>query len=485
MATPRLSSHYLVSRLLVSLFLVCLLLLFGGARAARACGCSMGNCSGCACGCGGEGTGGGLGNPNPAAAGSNFNSQNVTLASWLPLDQIGGAGKVGSAIWGWTDAGDNNREYALYGLSNGTAFIEVTDPFNPRYLGMMATQTGESVWRELQTYNDHLYVVSDANGGHGMQVFDLKNLRSVGATPATFAPTFVYGGVSNVHTLTINTSTGYAYLNGSSDAQQVVSLLNPAQPVKVASYGRDGYTHDSTVVSYRGPDAAYAGREIAINYNGTSGIAIVDMTDKANITTIKTVSYPGLGYGHQGAITEDQRFLLVDDEFDELNNAGDPAMRTKTHVWDIRDLDNPVWLGAFTHEGNAIDHNMFIRGDLVYQSNYTSGLRVFRLGDLQSIADAIAANPLLVNDQALLGTSLVSLGFFDTYPQDDASPEVSFNGQWGNYPFFPSGTVIAGDRNNGLFVFAAAVPEPSTLALAALGGAVAVLGGTMRRWGRS
>lgn len=434
------------------------------APAVYACGCGSGSgCTACVCGCGGNG--GGL-NPGSASLGP-YNAKGVELLAQLPLATIGGAGKVGSAIWGWADP-LTRREYALYGLSNGTSFIDVTDPRAPVYLGRLPSASGESVWRELQAYGNYLYVVSDGNGAHGMQVFDLTRLRGITA-PLTFSADALYTGVANVHTLSINPSTGFAYLNGSNRAQHIVSLADPLQPAAVSDYNADGYTHDALVVSYAGPDARYRGREIAFNSLGGNGLAIVDFTDKGAPARLAKKGYPNLGYTHQGWLTEDQRFLVANDEFDENNNKTDPNMRTRTHLWDVRDLQNPRYLGAFLHDTRAIDHNLFIRGNQVYMSNYTSGLRVFDLSNLAAVADGLLP----------LQQALVPVAHFDTYPQDDNNPEISFNGQWGNYPFLPSGTILAGDRNNGLFVLSVA-PEPGTLGLLALG-AVCGVGGRIGR----
>src|SRR5690606_14422767 len=45
--------------------------------------------------------------------------------------------------------------------------------------------------------------------------------------------------------------------------------------------------------------------------------------------------------------------------------------------------------------------------------------------------------------------------YFDTYWDTDASGTM---GQWSNYPFFPSGTVVANDTDYGLFVLRPNLP---------------------------
>lgn len=459
----------------VSFFLVFLCLIFFGARPALACDCSSGSCLGCACGCGGFGNVGGGG--GGAAAGAGYQSQNMSLLSNLSINTLAGTtGQVGSAIWGWADS-TTGREYALYGLSNGTAFVDVTAPTAPVYLGLMATNTGTSPWRELQTYGNTLYVVSDGNGAHGMQVFDLARLRGV-TSAQSWTPDTTYNGVTNVHTITINEATGYAYLNGSNNAQHVVSLSSPLSPTAVLNYSGTpgGYVHDSQSVLYHGLDTAHVGKEILLNSAAGSGLEIVDFSNHAAPVRLSTKNYPNLGYTHQGGFTEDHRFFIVNDELDEWALSSG-VQNTRTHIWDLADLDDPVYLGYYEHPSIAIDHNLFIKGNLLFESNYTVGLRVFDLSALWTTD--FSSLPLLAGGTKNLQSVLREVAYFDTYNQDDAAPERSFNGQWGNYPYLPSGTILAGDRNNGLFVLSLTAPEPGTLPFLLLGGL-----GAMALWRR-
>jgi choice-of-anchor B domain-containing protein len=78
----------------------------------------------------------------------------------------------------------------------------------------------------------------------------------------------------------------------------------------------------------------------------------------------------------------------------------------------------------------SIDHNQYIKGDYVYQANYTSGLRILNLNNI--------AEGTLEED-----------AYFDTFP---AGNRVEYNGAWSNYPYFESGVVIVSDVTNGLFI---------------------------------
>ena len=76
----------------------------------------------------------------------------------------------------------------------------------------------------------------------------------------------------------------------------------------------------------------------------------------------------------------------------------------------------------------TIDHNNYVIDTLLYQANYSSGLRVL------SIADPI--NPK-------------EIAFFDTYPAGD---KLDYIGSWGNYPYFKSKTIVVSSIEEGLFV---------------------------------
>jgi choice-of-anchor B domain-containing protein len=182
-------------------------------------------------------------------------------------------------------------------------------------------------------------------------------------------------------------------------------------------------------IVYRGPDAEHVGREICFNANETA-LSIADVTDRSNPVALASATYPNVGYAHQGWITEDHRYFFLDDELDEsaAEDGQAPAMAgTRTLVWDVTDLDNPVLAREHFGETLTIDHNLYIRGDLMYQSNYESGLRILNVSD--------PVNP-------------VEVGFFDTVPW---SEEVSFNGSWSNYPYFESGTIVVSSRREGVF----------------------------------
>ncbi|MGW6928734.1 choice-of-anchor B family protein [Lentzea sp. NPDC054927] len=351
--------------------------------------------------------------------------KNVDLLSVLPLSAMGGGN--GNDIWGWTDP-SSGKEYAIVGRTNGTAFVDVSTPTAPKFLGNLPSNGGSSSWRDMKVYKDHAFIVADFITGHGMQVFDLTRLRTI-TTPQTLTADALYKEFGPAHNIAINEETGYAYAIGSntcSGGPHMVDIRTPKSPKNAGCVAQDGYTHDNQCVIYRGPDATYRGREICFNSNEDT-LTIVDVTDKANPVQIVRKAYSGAQYSHQGWLTEDQRYFLLDDELDESRGTD---KRTKTYIWDLASLANPVHTGVYNSPATAIDHNQYIKGKYSYQANYQAGLRILDVSDIAS-------------------AQLTEAGYFDIYP---AANEAKFNGAWSNYPYFASGIVLVNGIEQGLVV---------------------------------
>ena len=348
----------------------------------------------------------------------------VDLMAHMTIAAVGG-GEMND-IWGWTDPLDG-KEYALLGKTSGTAFIDISDPVNPVYLGVLPTHTVNSSWRDIKVYANHAFIVSEASG-HGMQVFDLTRLRNVANPPATFDSDAHYGGFGNCHNIAINEASGRAYPIGASTFSgglNIIDISNPLSPTLIGSFAEDGYSHDAQIVNYNGPDTQYAGSEIAFCFNENT-VTIVDVTDATDPVLVSATGYSTSGYTHQGWLTEDHKYLLVNDELDE-QQSGQP---TRTYIFDVQDLNNVSLIGTHLGSTNAIDHNLYTHEGLVYQSNYRAGLRIL---DLANVAQG----------------QLEEVAFFDVYP---ASNSAQFNGTWSNYPYFGSGNVIVSHIEEGLYI---------------------------------
>ncbi len=358
-----------------------------------------------------------------------FPCEDVDLMSFVPLAELGGG--TGNDIWGWTDP-KTGREYAIMGTSNGTAFVDVTDATSPVVVGQMVTQSALilPLWRDIKVYGNHAFVVSE-HDNHGMQVFDLTRLRNAPLAPTVFAPDAVYDEFSNAHNVAVNTDTGYAYAVGTNTCGgglHMIDIRAPKNPTFAGCFSGDGYTHDVECVVYSGPDGRFRRREICFASNEDT-VTIVDVTDKANPQMLSRTGYPTAAYTHQGSLTPDQRWFLFGDELDETGNT---VPSTTTYIMSVDKLTSPGAPTPYFHDTPSIDHNLYIRGPRVYQSNYTAGLRILTY-DKFSLRDG----------------QLSETAFFDVFPASDVD---EYGGTWSNYPFFSSGNVVVSSIDSGLFV---------------------------------
>merc|ERR1719428_1181001 len=222
------------------------------------------------------------------------------------------------------------------------------------------------------------------------------------ATPGTvFSETAHYGNFGNAHNVFVNEDTEYAYAVGTSTCNgglHIVAMNNPQNPVSAGCYSSDGYTHDVQCVTYNGPDSSYSGREICFASNEDT-VTIIDVTDKSNMVQLARKSYSGDRYTHQGWLTEDHRYFFFNDELDEYQSV---TSKTRTHAFDVTDLNNPVYAGYHDGRTAAIDHNLYVKGDYVFQANYRAGLNVLKIveGSEAEFEEA---------------------GYFDIYPSSDSS----------------------------------------------------------------
>ena len=396
-------------------------------------------------------------------------------------------------IGGWTSPA--GEEYALATNSGGIAIVRVTDPENPEYLGRVASQNPfdfRNIWGDPATFGNYAYFTTEIDGS-SIVIIDMSGADGLTATVDPFAdlplPTvFVApGGYDGAHNIVINETTGYAYVAGAhleaGAANNACGADNPARfntlilnlnanPMDpaVAACIDDAGEHDFHVVNYSGPDTEHVGKEILFVFDGRDreGLAngnpvggktlIWDVSDKNNIVELASFRVPGNVFSHNGATTEEQDFLFIGDEIDELVTANwafsgfftqPPAETTKkartgTYVIDIRDLDAPVFSQRFENQTVGIDHNFQVLGDRLYIASYTSGTRVLEIG-------RDANNDVVLEEVGTMDTEPRLPGKIININQEEKFGSA-FLGQWGIYVFADSGTIIASDINNGLIV---------------------------------
>ncbi len=351
---------------------------------------------------------------------ASFESKNVSLRAWIPLNQFpnGAAQTSAGDCWGYVSP--SGREYAIIGIRAGTAFVEITNPSSPVQVGYVAGPS--SLWKDVTIIGHYAYTCSE--GGQGIQVIDLAQIDS---GVVTHVRNVGANGHSSTHTLLSNPDSGYLYAVGCNIANGGVVVYNanvdPSNPTFAGQWSTR-YTHEAQIVSYTsGP---MAGKEICYAFPifSNDGLDVLDVTNKSNITRLTIGQYPQANGSHQGWLSEDRRYLYIDDELDE-DVGVTPSL---TRIMNVENPAQATFAGSFSSGSTAKDHNQYVKGRYIYQSNYCAGLRIY---------DAIdPLHPVLV-------------GHFDTRPETN---NTSYNGAWGNYPFFPSGTIIVSDINRGLFV---------------------------------
>lgn len=324
----------------------------------------------------------------------------------------------GNDNWGWVDPLDNT-EYAISCFRDKTVFLDISDPVNPLYIGYILSSGSNGIWRDVKIYKTHAFIVADGSGAHGMQVFDLTRLRNHSGPPKKFNPDKILRAgelgitIGSCHNIVINEAKPMAYLVGcgGGGGPIMVDISNPTSPVILGQYKGDGYSHDAQVVTYKGPDKEHVGKEIYIGSNG-SKTAIVDVTNPRQPKRLATATYDNTKYNHQGWFDKNHKYFYVDDEVDEpqLGN------NTRTIIMDLTDLDNPKYHSSIYGLTKAVDHNLYIKGDRMYQANTGAGLVVYDIADVNNIK---------------------RLGSFGS----DASGNAHVVNTWSVYPFFPSGNI--------------------------------------------
>lgn len=378
-----------------------------------------------------------------------FPCDGVDMLSRMSLDDLGMS--FVNEVWGWTDP-QTRRDYALVGGIEGTAIVDVTMPLHPWLVGTLPSASDDptfETWRDIKVVNDHMVVVSE-HLDHGMQILDLTEVRGIKwwDDPVEFEMTAHYDGIGSAHNVVTNEDSGFVYAVGGweddgvtpscGNGLHMVDLNDPATPSFAGCFEEHGYIHDAQCVIYDGPDGRYQGREICFNAVGPlaagpdagHAVSVVDVTDKDNPVALSFEEYPDAGYSHQGWLSDDQRFFFHGDELDEqIFGVG-----TTTRVWDMQDLEAIDLVLVHEQDTTAIDHNMYVEGDRMFQSNYTAGLRV------QDISGVDGAEPVITET-----------GFFDVYPEND---DPTFEGgTWSNYPFFRQRNIVAvSSMDRGLFI---------------------------------
>jgi len=393
-----------------------------------------------------------------------FPCRNVGFLSQIPLNAFSTRPASAANVWGFVDLNDN-REYAIIGLRNGTGIVDVTDPANPREVTTVAGNA--SSWREVKVYQvrddaanryrAYAYISTEAPGS-GLQVIDLSGLPNSAARATTLTDT---GSQHTLYVSNIDYGTNVAlpgrqaflYVAGSnlnSGSWRIYSLANPAQPqLLTAAPAGTQYMHDSTSLYITDSRTAQCDQghnpcEVLVDFNENS-VDLWDVTNKSQPVRLSSTTYSTAAYTHSGWPSEDQRHLFFHDELEEVRQ----GLATHLYTMSLDNLRAPTIITSFLGVNTTTDHNGYTRGSRYFVSHYRRGLVIF---DVSS------------------PTQMREIGALDTFLAP-AADSAGTDGAWGVYPFLPSGNVLISDITNGLFVL-----KDNTAALDASAGSVGFIG---------
>lgn len=310
-----------------------------------------------------------------------------------------------NGIWGYTD--ELGNEYALCGTEDGVSIVDITIPANPTEIAFISGQ--HSIWREIKTNGDYAYVTTEA--AEGLLIIDLSPLPGSTALPTAYYTGPVGNPWNTAHSLFA--TGGYVYINGSGRGNGGLIILDvatdPMNPIEVGEFDT-WYVHDCYVRN----DTAY----LAHIYDGF--FSVLDVTDKSNPVLLGSAMTP-TNFSHNIWTSTDGNYAFTTDE----------VSGGFIGAFDVTDPSNIVYLDKIQSSPGSgiVPHNAHVNGNYLVTSYYADGVVVH---------DITYPN------------NLVEVGNHDTNPHEN--PNTS--GCWGVYPYFPSGHVVASDREEGLYVFA-------------------------------
>lgn len=377
-----------------------------------------------------------------------FECNNIDLLAHIPLGEFSSSPRAGNDIWGHVDL-NNGDEYAIIGLDNGVAVVNVTEPTNPIEVGTIRGKT--NIWRDIKVYQyfdktlnlwrAYAYATIDGSVDY-VTVIDLNHLpNSISLVQKNKAVTKAHNVyISNVdHTLNIALSgmTPTLQITGANTFSGAFHSYSLADPENISllttQSAGSGYTHDGAsllITDERASTDCQSTTDtcsVFIDFN-EQDMKLWDISDASTSKLLGAAEYSDVSkanmYVHSGWGSEDKQYVFLHDEFDEYKG----GLNSTVRIFSISDLKNPIQVGQWTGSTRAIDHNGFVRGNRYYMSNYERGLTVLDI-----------SNPAMPTE----------IGFFDTFTPSNSA---SFNGAWGAYPFLPSGNILVSDINSGLYV---------------------------------
>jgi len=320
-------------------------------------------------------------------------------------------------VWGYSNEAG---EFAIVGGAEHILFIDVTDPSNPTLILQFDAGSPE-IWRDFKTYTYQaegedpvLYIFGVCDScTEGLHVFTAD-----GATVThEYTTTEFFPKSHNIFIDEENHRLYAAGVPGSTDLI-VIDISDPTEDnigvIENIDFGSNYYVHDVFVKD-----------NIAYCNHGWTGFQIWDLTDPANPDDLGY--YDTGNYNHSCWITKNDDYIIFAEEVGQGLPLG--VVDLENMGSDNNELNLvTTFQDALLGSGFPTPHNPFIKGDTLYVSYYEDGLKMYDVADPE--------NPVLI-------------GHYDTHIN---GVYTGTEGNWGTYPFLPSGNILATDINNGLFV---------------------------------
>ncbi len=311
-----------------------------------------------------------------------------------------------SNIWGYVDAQGN--EYALVGTDSGLSICDVSNPEAATEL--FSVPHNQNFWREVKTFANRAYVVNEDGGG--VLIVDLSDLPN-----SIDYHSFTGYDLKTAHTLWID-EYGKLYLFGYNtnddipEEQRGMMILDlnadPDNPTLLGTWN-GAYIHDGFV---RG-DTAWLGLIL------DGKLSVMDVSNPQNAQTFALQTTPS-SFCHNAWPTSDNQFVFTTDE----------KPNSFLTCYDVSSLNNIKETDRIQSNpgSDVVIHNVhLLNNDYAWVSYYRDGVLLYDVSDKEN---------------------MVQVANYDSSPLAGSG----FNGDWGVYPYLPSGNIIISDIENGLFV---------------------------------
>jgi len=327
--------------------------------------------------------------------------------------------QIWNDLTGWVDT-INKKEYVIAGSTDSIYFFDITNPKNIILCDVEDGKSKRMVNRDFECFSHYAYCVSDNKELGSLQVFDLRFL------PDSVHKVYDSDTIAqNTHSIFIEASSKRLYMcinrtkSGITQAMDIISLENPELPMKIASLNVPKF--NGNFAAFKSVHEVFVRNDTAWCSTEYTGLWVFDLRDlnkQALLTVI--ANYPENGYNHSSWLSPNGKYVMFTDEVPN-------GLAIK--IFDVSNIYDPKMVSKFESSTNATAHNAFWVGDFAYVSYYHDGVVIFDL-----------KNPF----------NPIQVGYYRTFPFPPATYE-GFNGCWGLYPWFPSGTLAVSDMQEGIF----------------------------------